>query len=358
MKDKIWSEHDLQKRDGVAAEASKLIESSEHTRTMAQHLMPNLIKFEILPNIDLDSLTDDDIRQLAISPPRRLSKAANFDYYNKFPRLPLETCFMLYINVEPGTPIRTQSEKDAYEEIVLLALSYGRAHKQPFENWRVGKFGKFEIEPAKFIKWLESNDYVVPEDWQPCLLDERRTKPDMQDVTTAARWIFRRAPGNNWEVGHESRSVVINGGKGAEDFAVAVRTPDCDCLKVIIGSDPAENIPTYGSDDMMDSETTAQVKKSVAEIKESLELARNEGESDLVDEYEDELKRLTDYLKKSSRPGLKPKRLDSGDPMKSITNRLRNRKRTLIQTIRKAGFDDIANHVRDQFKVADRSVIY
>ena len=284
-------------------------------------------------------------------PPKK-SKPADYQYWNLFPLLSVHECVMLMINVEPGTPIRSQSEKDQYKRILYLAQSYRLQQIEPFTDDHIGPFTYYQIEPDKFIEWARSKDLAIPDDWRPC------AKPDVQHVTTGARWICRRAPGNKWEVGHEGKSVFLKGGKGFEDFAVAVRTPDRDCLKVIIRVDPAENIPTYGSDDMMDNQTATQIKRSIAEISESLQLARSEGKNDLVDEYEQELQPLTDYQKQSTQPGFKPKRLDKGDPTKSVTNRLSNRRRTFIQSIRKAGFGDIADHVQSQFKVADRSVIY
>ena len=170
MTDKIWSEHDLQKRNEVAAKASQAIAGSKNPRQMAKFHMPELIRYEILPNYVFDDWTDDKIRQLAIedlSPPKRLSKAANYDYYSKFPSLSVEQCIMLLINVEPGTPIRTQAEKDRYDEILQIAESYLRRRRAPFDGDHSESVESYEIAPDDFIKWAKFIGEVPPPKWQP-----------------------------------------------------------------------------------------------------------------------------------------------------------------------------------------------
>ena len=170
MNDKIWSEYDLQKRDDLADKVAQSIATTKHPRQHLNLYIRDLIKYEILPNIVANSLSDDDIRQLAkrnISTPRRLSKAANYDYYNKFPSLDVEQCIMLLIDVEPGTPIRTQVEKDQYDRVIKLAVSFGRAKQKPFADWHVGSFTNYQIDPTKFIEWARSMGEEPPERWQP-----------------------------------------------------------------------------------------------------------------------------------------------------------------------------------------------
>ncbi len=81
--------------------------------------------------------------------------------------MPVFDCFLLSIDVELRTPIRTQTEKDKYGRIFDLALSYGRAKKEPFADWFVGSTTNYLIEPKKFIEWAKLMGEKPPEEWQP-----------------------------------------------------------------------------------------------------------------------------------------------------------------------------------------------
>ena len=176
MHSKIWTELELRKRDEIAESASQSIVNSKHPRQMANFEMPRLIEYEILPQ---GIVLDDDIREFAkskISPPRRLSKAAIFDYYNKFPSLSVEQCVMLSIDVEPGTPIRTQAEKNQYYSTIQLAESYLRINRKPFVDDHSGPIETYQIAPDKFIAWAKSSGIEIPEQWKPVVADAKPEK--------------------------------------------------------------------------------------------------------------------------------------------------------------------------------------
>ena len=176
MHSKIWTELELRKRDEIAESAFQSIVNSKHPRQMANFEMPRLIEYEILPQ---GIVLDDDIREFAkskISPPRRLSKAAIFDYYNKFPSLSVEQCVMLSIDVEPGTPIRTQAEKNQYYSTIQLAESYLRINRKPFVDDHSGPIETYQIAPDKFIAWVKSSGIEIPEQWKPVVADAKPEK--------------------------------------------------------------------------------------------------------------------------------------------------------------------------------------
>lgn len=173
MKDKMWSEHDLRKRDEIAARAAESIATTKHPRQQLNWYIRDLLKYEIIPNYVFDDWTDDEIRQLAIqdlNPPKRLSKAANYDDYNKFPSLSVEQCIMLLIDVKSGTPIRTQAEKDQHDRVINLAASYCRDRREPFTDDHTESIDTYQIAPHKFIAWANSSvGATIPKEWKPAV---------------------------------------------------------------------------------------------------------------------------------------------------------------------------------------------
>jgi len=146
--------------------------------------------------------------------------------------------------------------------------------------------------------------------------------------------------------------------KGFEDLSKALRHPNKDVLQTIIGEDLNAYLPAFGSDEQIDPRYKAEIQNEIADIKESISTARDEGESSLVEEYKTELEQLETHLRCGTRPGYAAKRLDAGNPVKAITNTIRNRKITIIKNLREAELDGMADHIKDQFQVGDWTVVY
>ena len=181
MKDKIWSESDLRKRDAIAANAAQAIATTKHPRQYLNFYIRDLIKYEILPNIVWKDMSDQEIRKFAkcrISPPERLSKAARFDHFNKFPSLSIEQCIMLLIDVEPGTPIRTRGEKDRHDSVIKLAASYCTDRREPFANDHIGHIRNYQISPYLFVEWVKAIGEEPPKEWKPIKPKATQKKTD------------------------------------------------------------------------------------------------------------------------------------------------------------------------------------
>ena len=178
------------------------------------------------------------------------------------------------------------------------------------------------------------------------------------EVALSPTWVFRPAATRKWEVGVEDDTKLLPPRKGFEDLSKALRHPNEDVLRMIIGEDPNAYLPSFGADAQIDSRYKAEIQKDIAEIKESLSIARDEGNSSLVEEYEAELEQLEVHLKRGTKPGFAAKRLDAGHPVKVMTNTIRNRKRTIVKNLREAELDGMADHIEKQYDVGDWSVTY
>lgn len=222
------------------------------------------------------------------------------------------------------------------------------ANRRPIiEKKDLEAFSNDSYSKSDLIKATSSAGLHIPVELQP------RT-----EVAISPVWVFRPAATSKWEVGAEGNTKLLPLRKGFEDLSKALRNPNEDVLRTIIGEDPDAFLHTFGSDNVLDSRYKAELQDQIAEIKESISMAHDEGETDLVEEYEAALEELEDCLKCGTRPGYAAKRLDAGDPLKAITNRIRNRKRTIVKNLREAELDEIADHIEDQYQVGDWSVTY
>ncbi len=207
-------------------------------------------------------------------------------------------------------------------------------------------WGNWTKSHQEISQWLAGKDISKP------------GPHSLEKAAPSSAWVFRPVDGGNWEVGTGGNSKILKGGKGFKDFAVAVRCPNKNALPAMVGVCAENEIPSLGSDAAIDKRTRIEVQREIQDIKESLEIARSEGDDDRVEEYKRELQDRDKYLKSGTRPGYAPKALDAGDPVKKITAQLRDRNRTMVAKIKDAGLAEIAQHIKTHYRVAGHSVVY
>ncbi len=137
---------------------------------MLESYRRQLIEYEILPNIVWDGMSDDDIREFAkdkISPARPLSKAPDFDYYNKLPQLTVAQCVKLLLNIDANSPIRIQAEKERFDNILAIAASYNGSRQTPFAEEHPDDFVDYLVSTNEFLVWAKAIGEAIPKDWIP-----------------------------------------------------------------------------------------------------------------------------------------------------------------------------------------------
>lgn len=254
MHSKTWTELELRKRDEIAESASQSIANSKNPQQMANSEMPRLIKYEILPNIVWDRMSDNDIREFAkskISPARSLNKAPDFGHYNKFPELTVAQCVKLMLNIDPKSAIRTQAEKERFDRVFEVAASYRNARKAPFSHDHPGDDAEYSISPYAFLTWAESQGEGIPEKWQPVDMppkqSERATpeihEPRYEEAVNAAILMLEEGSAPL----HISNDLILRIRMSPEDFpACRFCSSDDSLLRSIRkgGGNPLED-PRY-----------------------------------------------------------------------------------------------------------------
>ena len=394
MKDKIWTEYELEERDRIAATDARMIASSKHPRDWVKILMPELLKYEILPDIVWDEMSDDEIREFAkskISPPGRLSKAPDFTHHNKKPLIPVADLVMLAIDVELKTPIRTQAEEDKYRRILDLALSYGLTKKNPFAGWHGGTLGSYQIGPKKFIKWLKLMGEDPPTEWKPTVQSVPKDWLHVEEVSRQRAkisgaldekpiWILRQIPGGQWECGNESAPVRIKNLMGLADMAYAINSTgkeinpfdlpgssgavaDIDNLRVSLFEGPDSGITEshglhFGADDTAPPNDRRQYSEKIRELEDDIQAAEETGNDDEQAEKEAELAELRIHMTEMTSPGGKPKKLDFGNPTIKAGHNASGRKNTALGKLREAGLSDMAAHLDEFYNTGLKVIIY
>ena len=181
---------------------------------------------------------------------------------------------------------------------------------------------------------------------------------DSEKAVPSSAWVFRAIDSNMWEVGYSDDFKVIKGSKGFENFLLAVRSPNQEALEAIADLGGKNEIADFGSDDAIDPRARKELLEEIEDKKARIELANDEGDFDAVESHEAEQQQLEKYLKSGTKVGYAGKPLDAGNTVKKITKALRDRKATLVENVKNAGFEEISAHINTHFRIGDRSVMY
>jgi len=195
-------------------------------------------------------------------------------------------------------------------------------------------------------------------------------------IYSGTECFFYPVAGGKWKFGPAGNTKLIKKVKGHEDMAVAMRSPEQCVLKTLMGFDSNALIPMYSAERAYDASALMQfrndpkkLEENIRELEENIKEATDEGEYNLAGKYKKELKKLKKIkkklkktLKKWTKGDLitpyKARPLNVGNPIKTITHMLRQRKTRVIRALERNGFEDEAADLNDSYKVGDYTVVF
>ncbi len=198
----------------------------------------------------------------------------------------------------------------------------------------------------------------------------------MIEVWSGTERFFYPVAGGKWKFGPAGNTKLLRKLGGHKDIATAMRSPDQCVLRNLMGFDSNALIPMYSSERACDALALMQFRNDPKELEENIKIlnenieeATDQGEYDLADQYERELRKLKKALKNLKRTlekwtkgdlqtPYKSRPLNEGNPIKKITRRIRQAKLRVIRALERGGFEDEAADLNDSYKVGDYSVVF
>lgn len=201
------------------------------------------------------------------------------------------------------------------------------------------------------------------------------------------RWLFRLLSGGIWEFGEEANPVRLKSIKAFADMAYTFQRVGCDISPWLLPGAPtkASKIPVYttphsgafvtqgpwygySSDDVSDRRALIEYRIERAKIADLIEIAVATGDFAKAECLQREWKWYKREMDNSLVSGYRPrtgqeffgkrKKLNTGDPVIKATRSARDRKKTALEKFRKAGLNEMADHIKESYRVQTRNIIY
>ncbi len=198
----------------------------------------------------------------------------------------------------------------------------------------------------------------------------------MIEIWSGTERFFYPVAGGKWKFGPAGNTKLLKKVKGHEDMAVAMRSPDQCVLRHLMGFDNNALIPMYSFERSYDEKALRQfrndpreLEENIRELEENIKEATDEGEYDIADKYKRQLRKLKKTLKKLKKTlekwtkgdlitPFKSRPLDTGNPIKRETHRIRQAGIRVVNGLIDAGFEEEAADLKNSYKVGDYSVVF
>lgn len=202
-------------------------------------------------------------------------------------------------------------------------------------------------------------------------------------MSDCPQWVFHeRVKGLWWEIGDVSNPIKVSHIAGFYDFRFAIplawKTDPISILDLPgtkIGSgelsvrentmQPENGINVtsgpfmgFGSDDMADPQMRKECRRDVIRLQKLIEEAEAEGKHKEAEKYEDDIKKIENWMLDCLLPGGGRKKLDDGDPLKKPCGRARSRKKRAVDRLVDLGLKDIAEHFRLSYCIQNGAFTY
>ncbi len=240
---------------------------------------------------------------------------ANFDVWKHVVVFSQFEWTNLIIGIEPMNPNIIFPNRDQFNELIWSVDCWSMIHRLIADNLRKAKVETKRPSISKMIKNISntfSNDSYSIADYVgateriglpiPAELYESIAITSSELGAGERCWIFRRLASNQWEIGKEGETKRLKGVLGFHDlmFALQNRGKDVE-LETMVGVH-AGTLPDFSAAYEIDDEARRQVQAKIDKIQESIELAKSDGDLDLVEQYEIDKAPYEKYLREGTKP--------------------------------------------------------
>ena len=211
------------------------------------------------------------------------------------------------------------------------------------------------IVPARLneLMGVVTEEHTLPSE----LIEIRRQHKSPKEITVASEphWLLEPAAGGKWSCGLEGQTKLINKTQGLVDLRYAVQRKGEDCDPREYYSDAAgdtDGVPQRNSaPDALDPKAVADIKEGIADYKSRIEVAKQSGDLETVQDINEKLQTAQKYLLANTKPGGQSRKIYKGDASARLISQMRGRKDTVVKNLRNVGLNDMADHINDHYVI-------
>lgn len=178
------------------------------------------------------------------------------------------------------------------------------------------------------------------------------------------QWLLKKAGGNKWQCGPENNPVWIYAYDALTDlrYAINYEGENCSHLEYLAQDEKqveiAQSLKFSTSSDALTPQTLRELDNAIEQLETKLESAKDSGNIEEFENFDEQLKQILEYRKKNTMPGGKSRKMTEGDPSFNAMKAMRGRRDTLVEKLESVGLNEMAIHIRDYFDIQPKTFAY